>query len=134
MLVTKLPRTSLTGLERSLIEKLQRSVTFPPGGSHKRFIRELTPNSQLSDRGRMYLGYIAHRYRRQLTATAEETEWIRNHQFPQVPGPNPEPEGADQSQRIKENTDVNNANRDATARGIREGTRSLFDTVAAESL
>lgn len=74
-------RTPMSELEKGLVEKLQRSVTFPPATSYKRFVRDLSPTSQLSDRGRMYLGFIAHRFRRQWTPTAEEAEWVRTHQF-----------------------------------------------------
>src|SRR5579864_3701853 len=68
----KLPRSPLSTLETRMIQRIQGSVTFPPGSSHKRFIRRLNPQSQLSDRGRQYLAYIAHRYRRQWKASAEE--------------------------------------------------------------
>jgi hypothetical protein len=72
----KLPRTNLTVTEASIIGKLQGCVRFPPGHSHKRFIRELTIQSQLSDRGRAYLAFIANRYRRQWKPDMEEMEWI----------------------------------------------------------
>ncbi len=68
--------TPLTLLEISLVEKLQGCVTFPAGSSHKRFIRGLSDKSQLSDRGRAYLAYIAQRYRRQWTANEAEFNWI----------------------------------------------------------
>lgn len=71
----KPPRTPLTLGEMALVGKLQE-CSFPPGGSHKRFVRGLTMDSELSDRGRQYLAYIAHRYRRQWKPNAEEFEWI----------------------------------------------------------
>jgi hypothetical protein len=72
----KLPRTQIEPTEWLIVFKMQRNVTFPPGTSHKRFINGLRVDSQLSDRGRQYLAYIANRYRRQWTATPEEFEWI----------------------------------------------------------
>lgn len=72
----KAPRTELTTVELMLIEKLQRSVTFPPGSSHKRFIRGLDQHSQLSEAGRCYLAYIAHRYRKQWQANDDEFQWM----------------------------------------------------------
>lgn len=70
------PRTPLAEVEISIITKLQGHVTFPPATGPKRFIRELTTNSKLSDSGRQYLAWIAHRFRRQWAATQEESEWI----------------------------------------------------------
>jgi hypothetical protein len=67
----------MTEVEQSIVQKLQSHVTFVPASAHKRFIRDLIPGkSQLSDRGRNYLAYIANRYRRQWRATDEEFEWI----------------------------------------------------------
>ena len=59
-----------------IVYKLQTKVTFPPGSLHKHFVHALSVASQLSDRGRMYLAYIANRYRKQWTATDTEVEWI----------------------------------------------------------
>jgi len=67
----------MDAIEKNIVRKLQEYVTFVPASSHKRFIRDLDPrNSQLSDRGRAYLAYIANRYRRQWEATHEEFCWI----------------------------------------------------------
>jgi hypothetical protein len=67
----------MSDVEKTVVRHLQAWVTFVPGSSHKRFVLHLNPEtSQLSDRGRNYLAYIAHRYRRQWTATDEEFEWI----------------------------------------------------------
>ena len=64
-------------IERGIVRKMQASVTFVPGSSHKRFVRDMNPDtSQLSERGRQYLAYIANRYRRQWKATHEEFAWI----------------------------------------------------------
>jgi hypothetical protein len=63
-------------VESALVRRLQEHVSFPPGSSHKRFIRDLTDESLLSEGGRHYLAYIAARYRRQYRATPEEIAWI----------------------------------------------------------
>ena len=63
--------------EQSIVRKLQAHVTFAPASYHKRFIRDLIPEkSQLSDKGRNYLAYIAHRYRRQWMPSDPEFEWV----------------------------------------------------------
>jgi hypothetical protein len=72
----QLPKTQIEPVEWLIAFKMQSAVTFVPGSSHKRFIRELSVNSQLTDRGRAYLAYIAHRYRRQWKPSQEEFEWI----------------------------------------------------------
>lgn len=70
------PRTPMTMVEMQIVDKLQCDVTFPVGSGPKRFIRRLTINSELSDAGRAYLAYVAHRFRRQWKATDEESQWI----------------------------------------------------------
>jgi hypothetical protein len=73
----KLPCTPMDAIEQGIVRKLQANVSFLPGYSHKRFVNGLHPEkSQLSDRGRAYLAFIAHRYRRQWKATHEEFCWI----------------------------------------------------------
>jgi hypothetical protein len=73
----KQPRTPLDEIEKSIIRKMQASVTFVPGSSHKRFVRDLNPDtSALSTNGRNYLAYLANRYRRQWIASAEEFAWV----------------------------------------------------------
>ena len=69
-------RSDLSVTEILLIEKLQRCVKFAPFCAHKRFVRQLSASSKLSDLGRAYLAFIAHRYRRQWAASDEEFEWI----------------------------------------------------------
>jgi hypothetical protein len=66
----------MSDVEMSILTKLQGYVTFVPGSSHKRFILGLRVTSHLSARGRNYLAYIAHRYRKQWQASAIELEWI----------------------------------------------------------
>ncbi len=77
----KAPRekgTPISAIELSIASKMQVNVTFPPGHSHKRFIRDLSEKSLLTDRGRQYLAFIAHRYRRQFFQFLhdDEIEWI----------------------------------------------------------
>jgi hypothetical protein len=74
--IGKEPRTQIEPDEWLIVYKLQTKVSFPPGTGHKRFVNRLTVGSQLSDRGRMYLAYIAHRYRKQWNTTDAEMEWI----------------------------------------------------------
>lgn len=70
------PRTPMTLTEMMIVDKIQQHVRFPPATSPKRFIRRLTMQSELSDRGRQYLAWIAHRFRRQWQPTEEEFAWI----------------------------------------------------------
>jgi hypothetical protein len=74
--VGKEKRTQIEPDEWLIVYKLQSNVRFVPGSSHKRFINRLTVDSQLSSRGRMYLAYIANRYRKQWKASDAETEWV----------------------------------------------------------
>lgn len=67
----------ISPIELSIVEKMQRSVNFPPYSSHKRFIRVLGPLSEMCDGGRNLLAYCAHRYRRQWRPSPEETSWIQ---------------------------------------------------------
>lgn len=90
--------TPMTDVELSIVAKMQRSVTFLPGHAHKRFVRNLTPDSKLSAKGRNYLAFIAHRYRRQWTASCEEFHWIVEHMaygLPAIP-PAPRLDGPEQ--------------------------------------
>jgi hypothetical protein len=72
----KLQKAQIEPIEWLIVFKMQTNVTFPPATGPKRFINRLTVNSELSDEGRRYLAYCAHRFRRQWTATAEEFAWI----------------------------------------------------------
>ncbi len=68
-------RIPISSMEWSIVTAMH-SVCFPAGSPHKRFIRDLSENSMLTDRGRMYLAYLGHRYRRQWKATDGQAEWI----------------------------------------------------------
>lgn len=88
----KLPRMPMDTIEQGIVRKMQTNVSFPSGHAHKRFIHDLSPErSQLSDRGRAYLAYIAHRYRQQWKATHEEFCWIvRWASYGTLPRPRPD--------------------------------------------
>ena len=76
--IPKGPQEPISAIEFSIVSKMQANVTFPPGHSHKRFIRDLSEKSLLTDRGRQYLAFIAHRYRKQFFQFChdDEIEWI----------------------------------------------------------
>jgi hypothetical protein len=70
--------TPLTDLEKVLVAKVC-SATFPPGTSAKRFMRDLAAGyiKQLTENGRCFLAFIAHRFRRQYELTEDEWAWVR---------------------------------------------------------
>jgi hypothetical protein len=74
-------RTPLTEIEKSIVAKLSMA-TFPPGTASKRFVRDLSCGyiAQLSERGRTFLAFVAHRFRRQYELTAKEWAWIKEHE------------------------------------------------------
>jgi hypothetical protein len=74
------PKLEITPLEKSIIAKLG-SATFPPATASKRFVRDLSSGyiQQLSEKGRAFLAFVAHRFRRQYSLTEEEWAWIREH-------------------------------------------------------
>jgi len=69
--------TPLTELERGIVEKYSRA-SFPPATAAKRLARDLSGGhiNQLSDKGRAFLAYCVHRFRRQYRLTSEETAWV----------------------------------------------------------
>ena len=73
-------RTAITDLERGIIAKLG-TATFPPATASKRFVRDLNSGyiRELSERGRAFLAFVAHRFRRQYSLTAEEWAWVELH-------------------------------------------------------
>ncbi|MGH9716388.1 MAG: hypothetical protein ACRD4R_06645 [Candidatus Acidiferrales bacterium] len=73
-------KTPLTLIERSIIAKLS-GASFPPATASKRFIRDLESGhiQNLSSRGREFLAYVAHRFRRQWKPTAAELAWVREY-------------------------------------------------------
>lgn len=73
-------RSPISGLEKSIIAKLG-TATYPPATASKRFVRDLNAGyiRELSDRGRAFLAFVAHRFRRQYSLTAEEWAWVEQH-------------------------------------------------------
>jgi hypothetical protein len=67
-------------MERGIVAVVSQA-TFPPATGAKRFIRDLTAGyiQQLSPRGRWFLAFIAHRFRRQYTLSAEQWQWVNEH-------------------------------------------------------
>jgi hypothetical protein len=74
----------ISAVELSIVRKMQRLVTFPPATASKRFVNTLSDRSQLTDKGRRFLAFIAHRFRRQWigAATEEEFHWIVRYNVP----------------------------------------------------
>lgn len=69
------PTTPLTGLEKAIYRKVQ-TARFPPATASKRFMQGDAELIKLSDKGRAFLAYIAHRFRRQYILTEEELTWV----------------------------------------------------------
>lgn len=70
----------LDDMERSIVASV-RGASFPIASGPKRFILDLANgySKNLSDGGRQYLAYIAKRFRRQYTLTAEQWQWVNEH-------------------------------------------------------
>ncbi len=68
----------LTELERGIVRKLSEA-RFPPYTASKRFARDLAAGYvvNLSDRGRAFLAFIVHRFRRQYQLSEDEWQWVR---------------------------------------------------------
>lgn len=79
-------RAPLTELEKSIAAKLC-SARFPPYSASKRFARDLGDGhiKELSDRGRKFMAYVVHRFRRQYRLTAEETTWVLEWKDREIP-------------------------------------------------
>lgn len=71
----KLPMTELSEQEKSIYRKVQ-TARFPPATASKSFMQGDANVLRWSDRGRAFMAYIAHRFRRQYTLTFEEWEWV----------------------------------------------------------
>jgi len=71
------PTLPLSRLEREIIRVIS-GATFPPATASKRFVRDLSCGHVrlLSERGRCFLAFIAHRFRRQYVLTAEQWAWV----------------------------------------------------------
>lgn len=70
-------RTLLSEIEQSIAAKLC-TARFPAYSASKRFARDLGDGyvRELSDKGRKFMAYIVHRFRRQYTLTQEEQAWV----------------------------------------------------------
>jgi len=77
----KATTTPLSDLEKTLVAKVC-TATFPPGTAAKRFMGDLRAGyiKQLSENGRCFLAFIAHRFRRQYQLTEDEWAWVRKYQ------------------------------------------------------
>jgi len=92
------PRTPLTEIEQGIAKKFGYA-SFPPGTASKRFAKDLADGyvKELSPRGRRFMAFVAHRYRRQYTLTSAELDWIaewllyEEWEVPAAPKPVPEP-------------------------------------------
>jgi hypothetical protein len=71
----KLPMTELTELEKALYRRVQ-TARFPPATASKSFMQGDADLIRWSDRGRAFMAFIAHRFRRQYTLTEAEWEWV----------------------------------------------------------
>lgn len=71
--------TDISDLERTIVCVVS-GATFPPATAAKRFIKDLGAGyiKQLSPRGRWFLAFIAHRFRRQYSLTGEQWKWVND--------------------------------------------------------
>jgi hypothetical protein len=81
------PKQPINRIELGIVRKMQQCVRFPPCTTSKRFILDLSETSQLTDKGRHFLAFIAHRFRRQWYATDEEHNWIVQWNTPRAEKP-----------------------------------------------
>jgi hypothetical protein len=70
-------KTDITELEQAIVAKVA-TANFPPATASKRFIGDLSAGyiKQLSDKGRMFLAFIAKRFRRQYQLSAEQQAYV----------------------------------------------------------
>jgi hypothetical protein len=70
-------KTPLTDMEKSIVAKVT-TASFPPATASKRFARDLESGyiKELSDKGRKFLAFVAHRFRRQYQLSKDEQEWV----------------------------------------------------------
>lgn len=70
-------RTPLNEVELSIIKKLSRA-SFPPATASKRFVRDLSGGyvKNLSGKGRRFLAFVAHKFRRQYALNESEWAWV----------------------------------------------------------
>lgn len=72
------PKSPLTEFEKALADAVS-AATFPVGSGAKRFIRDIASGyiTQLTENGRWYLAFVAHRFRRQYRLTADQIAWVQ---------------------------------------------------------
>jgi len=75
-----LDRTPLSEVEKAIVRKLA-TARYPPATASKRFVRDLSSGyvRDLSERGRAFLAFVAHRFRRQYRLDAGELAWVEKH-------------------------------------------------------
>jgi hypothetical protein len=75
--MSEMKRTPLTDVERSIVAKLSLA-RFPPATASKRFAGDLAAGyvKELSSKGRKFLAYVVHRFRRQYSLTDAEQRWV----------------------------------------------------------
>ena len=87
--------TPLTELEQSIARKIA-GASLPPYSASKRFGRDLGSGyiKQLSSRGRAFMAFVAHRFRRQYVLTEDEIRWVNEwiHYEESKPAPVVKPE------------------------------------------
>ena len=91
-------RTPLTDIEAGIAKKIG-GASFPPATASKRFAQNLADGyvKELSPRGRRFMAFVAHRYRRQYSLTSAELDWIsewlsyEEYEIPAAPKPVEEP-------------------------------------------
>jgi hypothetical protein len=67
--------TELDQIERAIYRKVS-GASFPAATASKRFMQGDPDLMKLSDKGRRFMAYIAHRFRRQYALTEEEWAWV----------------------------------------------------------
>lgn len=88
-------RAPLSEIEQSIVRKLA-GARFPPGTASKRFAGGLIDGHirELSDRGRTFLAFVVHRFRRQYVLDEAEQSWVTEWLHRRI-----EQDGAKQNQK-----------------------------------
>ncbi len=70
-------KTPISDFEMELARTCARA-TFPIGSGPKRFIHGIVDGhlKNITERGRWYLAFVAHRFRRQYLLSAEQWAWV----------------------------------------------------------
>lgn len=78
--------TALSEPEKALYRKVQ-TANFPPATASKRFMQGDAEFIKWSDKGRAFMAFIAHRFRRQYVLTEDELKWIETWKRKDEPDP-----------------------------------------------